>query len=99
MTRARSVTCSISSVLGTRPNSSWRATATFALRSLIFCSFFWSAVIELYVYNALSHNSLSLSRSETLIMRRVMRHTIRHKFVLQRGENGVSHKRSFVKHL
>src|SRR5215213_11312865 len=96
MTRAKSVTCSISSVLGTLPNSSCRARATFALRSLIFCSFFCSAVIDYYVYDALSHNSSSLSSSETLIMRRVMRHSIRHKFVLQGEENELSHKRSFL---
>src|SRR5215212_4800744 len=30
-------------------------------------------------------------------MRRVMRHTIRHNFVLQREENEVSHKRSFMR--
>jgi hypothetical protein len=38
ITRVRRKTCSISSCLGTLPNSSWRAAAIFALRSLAFCS-------------------------------------------------------------
>src|SRR2546423_7135241 len=38
ITRANKNTWSISSVLGTLPNSSWRATAILALRSFFFCS-------------------------------------------------------------
>src|SRR5919199_1954558 len=47
--RVRRKTCSISSVFGTLPSSSWRATAILALRSLFFCSALgvWGAMVIL----------------------------------------------------
>jgi hypothetical protein len=52
-------TRSISSFLGTLPNSSCKARAIFALRSLFFCS-------GLAILKLLSQNSLNLSRYETM---------------------------------
>src|SRR5687767_4017190 len=63
MTRVKRNTRSISSFLGTLPNSSWRATAILALRSFFFCS-----VVILVVYQ----NSLHLPSFETLVLKLVL---------------------------
>src|SRR5215213_7865533 len=65
ITRARSVTCSISSSFGTRPNSFCSATATLAFKSLFFCSLL---MIQKY------QNALSMSSFGTLILERVLEH-------------------------
>src|SRR3712207_3700871 len=68
MTRARSVTCSISSSFGTLPNSFWSATATLALRSFFFCSGVMLLMILKY------QNSQSLPSYGTLILERLLEH-------------------------
>ena len=65
MTRVNRKTWLISSSLGTRPSSSWRATAILALRRRFFCSGWGCHHFHCII------NSLPMSRYETLIMRRV----------------------------
>src|SRR5258708_6151835 len=69
MTRAVRKMLSISSSVGTRPNSDWRATAIFALNRFFFLS---CAAIALLLF----HNSCVLSSSETLIRERVSEHIV-----------------------
>jgi hypothetical protein len=77
MTRVKRNTRSISSRFGTRPNSSWRATAILAFKSFLFCS----GVGICYLYQ----NSWQVSSIDTLILRLVLIITARLSPVVKEG--------------